>query len=122
MAYAVDLMGLGIDSRVATLVGFTKAASVTAAGTTTTDATVNGATADFVVLTGTGADGLRMNANSVQGDEFYITCISGGAKVYPHTGGTLNGGSTDAAITVGANKSAKLIRYSNTGWWFMLSA
>jgi hypothetical protein len=122
MAQTLDLMGYGTPGVVADLLGTNAPSSVTAAGTTTANATILQPGQDMIVLTGTGADGARLHANSAIGIDYYITCITGGAKVYPHTGGTLNGGSADAALTVGANKAAIAKRVSATNWLFILSA
>jgi len=122
MAQTLDLMGYGTPGVVADLLGTNAPSSVTAAGTTTANATVLSAGQDLIVLTGTGADGVRLSANSPIGTDFYITCIAGGAKVYPHTGGNLNGGSTDAALTVATAKAAIAKRINATLWLFLLSA
>lgn len=122
MAQTADLMGYGTPGPVADLLGTNAPASLTATGTTSTDAKVVATGQDFIVLTGSGSDGIRLPSGAQIGVDYYITCITGGAKVYPHTGGALNGGSTDAGITVGANKAAIAKRYSSTGWFFNLSA
>jgi hypothetical protein len=122
MAQTADLMGFGTPGPVADLLGTNAPASLTAAGTTSTDAKVVATGQDFIILTGTGSDGIRLPAGAGIGVEYYITCIAGGAKVYPHTGGALNGGTTDAGITVATAKAAIAKRYSSTGWLFNLSA
>lgn len=123
MALTLDLMAFGLPAALADLEGNNAAASVTAAGTTATDATVLTTGQNLVVLTGTGSDGIKLPAGAALAKPYIISCISGGAKVYPPTSGQLNGGTaTTGSITVGANKSAIAIRYSSTGWFFNLSA
>ena len=47
---------------------------------------------------------------------FFIGNVTAATKIYPHTGGTLNGGSANAAVTVGAGKGAICVRQSATNW------
>jgi hypothetical protein len=122
MTSSKDLMGLGFSWPGAQAIGYSNIA-ITAAGSTTTDATVCDATNDVFIMTATGSDGIRMNAAVPLLTPLIVINTSGSTgKVYPATGGNFNGLSTDAAISVGANKMLILIRYSTTGWGSNLSA
>lgn len=122
MTKAADLMALGMAWPLAQAEGFSNIA-ITAAGSTTTDATVCDPQNDVFIMTATGADGIRMNAAVPLLQPIFVTNTSGSiGKVYPATGGNFNGLSTDAAISVGANKCLVLMRYSSTGWLSNLSA
>lgn len=122
MTSASDLMGLGFAWPLAQAIGLSSIA-ITAAGTTTTNATVCDNQNDFFEMTATGADGIRLNAAVPLLTPIFVTNISASAgNVYPPTGGTFNGLSANTAIAVGANKSAFFIRYSTNGWLSNLSA
>ena len=122
MTAAKDLMSLGFAWPLAQAEGYSSVA-ITAAGSTTTDATVCDAQNDFFIMTATGADGIRMNAGAPMLTEIIVVNTSGSiGKVYPTSGGNFNGLSTDTAISVGANKSLMLMRYSTNGWQSNLSA
>jgi len=122
MTSSTDMMGLGFGWPQAQALGMSSIA-ITAAGTTTTDATVCDAQNDFFIMTATGSDGIRLNSAVPLLTPIFVTNTAGSAgKVYPPTSGTFNGLSANASITVGANKSAFFIRYSSTGWLSNLSA
>lgn len=122
MTKASDLMALGMAWPLAQAEGFSDIA-ITAAGTTTTDATVCDGQNDVFRMTATGSDGIRMNTSVPLLQPIFVTNISGSiGKVYPASGGSFNGLSADTAISVGANKCLVLMRYSSTGWLSNLSA
>lgn len=117
-----DMMGVGFSSAQANALGLSTTA-ITAAGTTTSDATVCNNYDNVFNMTATGADGIRLNSSTPLLTPVYVANTSGSnGKVYPSTGGAFNGGSTDAAITVGANKSLYAIRISTNVWMSNLSA
>lgn len=122
MTSTKDLMGLGTPAAQAIAEGYSDIA-ITAAGTTTANATVCDAQNDVFRLTATGADGIRLNTSTPLLSPIFIANISGSTGlVYPATGGNFNGGSTDAAISVAANKCLIVMRFSTTGWLSNLSA
>lgn len=97
--------------------------AITAAGTTSADATVCGAQANVFIVTATGADGIRMNAATPLLTPIIVINPSGSnGKVYPQTGGAVNGGSTDAGETIGTTTVQIWIRYSTTAWGAILGA
>jgi len=122
MALVSDLMAFGMAGQLADLEGNNPSVAATAAGTSSTDATVLKRGQNFVLMTGTTNDGFRLPADAPLMKPYFLVAVSGASKVYPTTGGAWNGGSTDAALSVAANKSAIAIRYSTNGWYFNLSA
>ena len=124
MARDVDLMGLGTAAKLAALEGYGAVAAVTAAGTTTADATVIKKAQDFVSMTATGSDGVRLPADAALMKPYIIYNSSGSTGlIYPPTLGTLNGGTaTTGTLSLTTLKVAMFMRYSNTGWIFILTA
>jgi len=122
MALVSDLMAFGMAGLLADLEGNNAAVSATAAGTSSTDATVLKRGQNFVLMTGTTNDGFRLPVDAPLMKPYFLVAVSGASKVYANTGGTLNGGSADAALSVTANKSAVAIRYSTLGWYLNVSA
>lgn len=122
MALTSDLMAFGTAAAVADLEGNNPAASVTAAGSSSTDATVLNRGQNFVLMTGTTNDGFRLPADAPLMKPYFLVAVSGASKVYANTGGKLNNGSADAALSVAANKSAIAIRYGALLWYFNISA
>ncbi len=123
MTLASDLMGVGFSWPAANLEGYGPVVSVTAAGTTATDATLLKPDQDLISLTGTGSDGVKLSSTTPLACPIFISCISGGGIVYPPTSGQLNGGTaTTGGITVATAKSAIAVRFSTNAWFFLLSA
>ena len=94
------------------------------AGTTQTSA---GATAlttktNIVATVGTTNDGVRLPL-APQNDEIMVYIAGANtAKIYPPTGGTINGGGTDAAVTLATTKAAKFVCTSADGLtWYEIA-
>lgn len=123
MASTKDLAGLGMSAQLASYVGFEPEA-VTAAGTATGTATVLRANAGFINVTTAGsADGIRFNdAWPLGRPVFIVNPNATTANIYPPTGGNINGGLTDGAITLAQNKVRLFIRYSTTLCYSILTA
>lgn len=93
--------------------------AVTGAGTTTADATVvsqgsgNITTLD---ISGASNSGVRLSAGSQKGS-MVVYNVSGAntVKLYPPTGGTLNGAAADAAVSVVTLKGGVLVCTSTDG-------
>lgn len=92
-------------------------AAAVAAGSTTTDALVLGiSNAVFVVTAADGAKGVRLTAIATDAEVKVINNAAAVLKIYPPTGGTINGGSADASISVSANRTALLHQISASAW------
>lgn len=114
---SVDMMGIGVQAELAKREGWPASAAVTAAGTTTADATVLLKYQRQVIMTATGSDGIRLPATAELMVPYMVTNTSGSTgKVYPPSAGTINGGSADAATSVTTLKTFIAWRYSSTGW------
>lgn len=123
MPLSKDLMGVGEAAALASILGFNPAVAVTAAGSSSTDATLLLGAQNWALMTATGADGVRMPAGTRQLRAHVVTNVSGSTGlVYPPTGGNFSGGSTDAGISVASRKTIICWRYSATGWAYNLSA
>lgn len=124
MALTTDLLGVGIPAEPAKRIGINAIQSVTAAGSTAADATVLLKAQNFVNLTATGADGIKLPSDAALNQPYYVYNSSGSTgKVYPPTSGTLNGGTaTSGSLSLTTLKTAFFMRYSSTGWIFNLTA
>jgi hypothetical protein len=92
-------------------------ASVTA-GTTQTQggaAALTGAV--NLVTTGNANDGVRLPADRSAGDILYVVNHSNAiARVYPSTGGAINGGSTNAHVNLRANSMGVYLSLGGGNW------
>lgn len=122
MAKASDLMGLGFPAAQAVALGLTSKA-ITAAGTTSADATACDAQNTFFIMTASGSDGIRMSASAPLLTPIIVAnTAAGNGKVYPHTGGKVNSGSTDAGETCNSTTVQIWVRYDATNWAAVLGA
>lgn len=113
MALDKDLMGVGIPDSAARRIGLPVNFAATGAGTTSADATVLNAQNKVVTLTATGSDGIRFATNMPLMTPHWVFNSSGSTgKVYPPTGGAINGGSTDAGLSLTTLKVAIFLRIS----------
>jgi hypothetical protein len=122
MSKAADLMPLGFSWPLAQAIGYSSVA-ITAAGTTSTDATACDTQNSIFIMTATGSDGIRMSTAVPIMKPIMVVNTSGSTgKVYPFTGGNFNGGSTDAGISVATLKAIIIMRLTSTLWLSNLSA
>ncbi len=122
MSKDTDLMQMGLPALLAQNLGYSSIA-ITAAGTTTTDATACDPQHSVFIMTATGSDGIRMSTSVPLFRPILVVNTSGSTgKVYPFTGGNFNGGSTDAALSVLTLKSCIIMRISATQWILNMSA
>lgn len=58
------------------------------------------------------------------GDEYFVysTVATNGLKIYPHSTGTINGGSANAAITIEGQTMAHFIALTTTNWGCIFTA
>lgn len=124
MTLAKDLMGVGMPAEQSTREGWPGTSAVTAAGSTSTDATVLLKEQRVVLMTATGADGVILPSTAELMIPYVVYNSSGSTgKVYPPASGTLNGGTaTSGSLSLTTLKTATFWRYSSTGWLFNLTA
>lgn len=122
MTKASDMMGLGFSWPQAQNLGYSRVA-ITAAGTQSSDATACDDQNSVFIMTATGSDGIRMNSAVPLLKPIIVANTSGSTgKIYPHTGGTVNGGSTDAAESCATTTVQIWMRVSSTAWIAVLGA
>ena len=116
MSSTSQLMQLGMAADLARhVLGVVQVGNQTATGTTQTDAfQLFASTTVFgTVASGTGAR-LPFSENPMT---MVVANLGANALlVYPATGGTINGGAANAAISVPAGKVAQFWGISSTGW------
>lgn len=101
-----------------------EAANVAAAGSAQGDAT---ALSGAILYNETAADGTKgvvLPASPTAGTVIlvYTTVAANGLKIYPASGGAINGGSANAAITVEGKTLTILVATSTTNWAAMYTA
>lgn len=90
-------------------------AAVTAAGTDQSGATA--LTKTFNVVTGgTANSGVKLPTAAAGLLYTVLNATSVAIKIYPNTSGTINSGTADAAITIPAGTTTKLVGTSSTNW------
>lgn len=97
---------------------------IAAAGTDQATATeVNGAWNVVATATGTTADGVRLpDGYALNVPLWIINTTAVALDVFPPTGGSINGGSANAAKALAANMSGLYVQYSTGNWGAVLSA
>lgn len=120
MALTSSLMGAGMPAGLANLVGV-QISNVTAAGTTQGAGTTIGADGNQICLVTTGASTTAVTLSAAipvaQGVVVQnINATIYAASVFPPTGCTIDGGSTNGAITVNGSESVYIFRTSATAF------
>ena len=110
MTTVANLMGSGISGLAANAIatGFLSN-SLTATGSTKADAYA--ITKDFSRFTTAGSGtGAILPTKCTVGDQYVVANMGASTMaLYPPSGGTINSGSTDAALSIGAKKTALVI-------------
>ena len=117
MGSVQSMMGSGLPAAASKAVHVgTVNEAVSAAGTTTADATALVADSN-VVTTAAASTGVRLPDAEVGTSIIIVNGQASNAlKVYPHSGGKVNNLSADAGGTIGASKSGIAVRLSSTHW------
>ena len=118
MSLAKDLIQVGIPDQQALRLGY-QTASVTAAGTDSTGATVLQKSQTLVLATvGASTPGVKLPADAELGVEYVIGNISSNAgAVYPPTSGQINGDTvTTGGVPLTARGTTRCIRVDNVNW------
>jgi hypothetical protein len=90
-------------------------ATVTAAGTIQSDATVLTKTYN-VITTATSNQGVKLPTAQAGSIYTVVNATAVNVKIYPNTSGTINGGSANVSINVPSGASIKFIGTSTTNW------
>lgn len=128
MPLTSDLTGLGMAPGLASLLGNTPA-SISGNGTSQANGRKIGGTALNLVTPSGGATAFTLLKPLHTGTPIWVFNVSAStaALIFPPSGGKINGGSTDASISIAANKGAVLMLGSGAGisaelWYAILSA
>jgi hypothetical protein len=121
MSSSGELIGLGMPPKLAGLVGNLPSAK-TGVGTAQSGAAP--ITTNFTVLTTAGGTTAFLLPTVPAGSGPYIVANPSAttALIYPPSGGTIQGGSADAAFSVAQNKTAMFFKTSATAWVVNLTA
>ena len=93
----------------------TAGATQTQAGATALTGAVN------VITVGTANDGVRLPADRSAGDMLYVVNTStNGAKVYPPTGGAINGGTANADVLLRGRSMGLYMSLGGGNWGAMI--
>lgn len=111
-----DMMGVGMAAEFATREGFPGLSTVTAAGTTTTDATVLKKAQRVVEMTASGADGVRLPSDAELMVPYIVYAKTGAGKVYPPSGAAFNADTADQSQAVAVNLAAIFYRTGSLTW------
>lgn len=116
MSLVRSLMGAGMAAASAQQVVGDVLSSATATGTTQATALEIGHGVNVITTVASGT-GVVLSRRAVPGDAIFV--YNDGANdlnVYPYTGETINGGSTNAAVKVTTTHGAKFTKTGNTAW------
>ena len=92
-------------------------AIISAAGTVQGDATLIAALVNIVTTVASGA-GVILPASSTLFNRRITNWGANSLKIYPNSGGTINGGSANAAVTIASGGvSVLLVTADGTAWW-----
>lgn len=118
-----DLVGVGIPAEAARRLGQTWT-TVAGVGTAQTGAASLPAQVKAVAATTTGgATAFVLSGSLGLGEPYWFHNTSATtALVYPPSGGAIDGGSTDASVSVAQNKTRIFNRHSSTAWVSVLTA
>lgn len=111
-----DMMGTGMPAEFAIREGFPALSTVTAAGTTTSDATVLLKEQRVVEATGSGSDGVKLPTTAELMVPYIIYAKTGTLKVYPPTGAQMNADTADQSQTIAVNLSSIFWRTGSLTW------
>lgn len=118
MALAANLVQLGLEPQVAQRLGYV-VASVAAAGSDSTDATVLGKAGNLVLVTPSGASqGVKLPSDAELGVPYVIANVSStAALIYPPTSGQINGDTaTTGTVPLTARGTTMCIRTGVNAW------
>lgn len=114
-------MNLGMPFPLAGRIGDRRAAALAATGSSSqaNGYAIKNSVNTFTTVTNASADSatLPTEANCENDDIFVKNEGAGTLKVYPHSGGKINNGSTNAVYYIATGQSAHFKRTSSTGWF-----
>ncbi len=116
MSLAQDLAGVGLSPEVAFRLGFTNR-TLAGAGTAQSGATAITTNATLGTTAGGATAFLLPSTAELWTPYLFINTSATAALIYPPVGGAINGGSTDASISVSQNQILQIVRTSTNAWY-----
>jgi len=125
MAKKQDMVATGVWSGTAdAIIGVSATTNITAtAGGGQANAALLPSVVNIITTCATAGDSVKLPASPAVGDEIYV--LNKGAasvNIFPQTGGVINALAANAAIAVGAGKSALCKALNSTDWLVVVSA
>jgi len=130
MAITTNLMGSGMPSQQATLLGLLPSQTIAGAGTAqkTDSAAITAANLlpnQGIVLATTASSqtALQIPSTMPLGSEIMLMVTSSTTGLlFPPSGGAINGGSTDASVNIAQNKPTRVMRLTSTVFVALIGA
>jgi hypothetical protein len=120
MSSSSDLMGVGVPAEVAKRSGYDLTpVTTTGSAQAATGGNLRGPGNKVVAATiTTGGDSVTMPSDSGLTDDIIVSNMSGAnaAVVFPHVGGNINGGTTNASVALAANTSRRFVKITALKW------
>lgn len=111
-----DMLGVGMPAEFAQREGYPALATVTAAGTTTSDATALTKAQRVVEATGSGSDGVRLPSDAELMVPYIVYAKTAALKVYPPSGASMNADTADQSQAIAVNLAAIFWRTGSLTW------
>ena len=109
-------LGAATKQYVDAAIGGSSAAVISAAGSNQGTATLIAADINIVTTVGSG-QGVRLPASSSSRARRVVNYGANELSVYPNSGGTINGGSANAAVTLAINGAVLFATADGTAWY-----
>ena len=103
---AREVQASGLSALTAFSICGSRALTITAAGATSATATELTCAVNVVTTCTEGASGVILPVNDIGDSIAVINATSANLRVYPPSGGSLNGGTADVPFTMGHNSAA----------------
>lgn len=121
MSLATDIVQGGFSAGQAKAIGGQVNATVTAAGSSRTDATLIKAT-NTICSTVAASTGVILPTAEIGSDVWIYNAGANALTIYPHTDGTINQLTANSSISLATNTAVLLKRFSTIRWIAILSA
>lgn len=119
---ANDMMGVGMPAEFAIREGWPGISTVTAAGTTSTDATALLKEQRVVEMTASGSDGIKLPSTAELMVPYVVYAKTNTGKVYPPTGASINADTADQSQSIAVNLCAIFFRTGSLTWFSICGA
>ena len=107
---AREMSSSGLSALAAQAVLGSRSLTVTAAGTTQATATAMSSALNVITTCTEAAGGVLLPVNDLGDSIRVVNATSANCRVYPPSGGALNGGTANIPFTLGANSAADFVQ------------